>query len=65
MRTTYVTNVVRGQWRKSDGKKNFFWGGGDDTACGPQFESLIHIIATIKHLTQLKTTYIRQNKTIT
>jgi len=29
------------QWRKSDGK---FEGEGDDTACGPKFESLIHII---------------------
>jgi len=29
------------QWRKSDGK----FGGDDNTACGPKFESLIHIIS--------------------
>jgi len=37
-------------------------GGGDDTAGGPKFESLIHIIGHDKHLTQLKTTYIRQKQ---
>jgi len=32
------------QWRKSDEK----FGGDDDTACGPKFESLIHIIRNDK-----------------
>ena len=31
------------QWRKSDGKF-----GGDDSACGPKFESIIHIIGLDK-----------------
>jgi len=30
------------QWRKSDGI--FFEGGDDDTACGPKFDCIIHII---------------------
>jgi len=37
---------ARKQWRKSNWK---FGGGGDnDTACGPKFESIIHIIGLDK-----------------
>ena len=41
--TTCTLNLTRTltQWRKADGK---FGGRGDDSACGPKFESIIHII---------------------
>jgi len=40
--TEFLNMVLHlAQWRKSDGK---FGGGDDDTACGPKFESLIHVI---------------------
>ena len=48
------------QWRKSDGK---FGGGGHDAACGPKFESLIHIIGHDKTSDAVEDNlYIRQKQ---